>query len=100
MSVADPSSPIDAHDIVSITTSNGMSQRLGFDFKAELTSNSIVVYHAPPPTSNKPPPRAIPGGAFFSFIAGLLKWVVLIAIVVGAIVAYRAYSLKKTQKRF
>ncbi|ORY85353.1 legume-like lectin family-domain-containing protein [Leucosporidium creatinivorum] len=71
----------DNHDIISITTSN-------------------VAYHAPAAGSTKPPPRQIPGIAFFSFLASLLKWVVLIVLVVVGVMAYRAWKVKKDQKRF
>jgi mannose-binding lectin 2 len=59
-----------------------------------------VAYHGPVAGSNKPPPRAIPGLAFFSFLAGLLKWLVLVVIVVVAVIVFRGWKAKKDQKRF
>ncbi|KAK4054767.1 hypothetical protein OIV83_000691 [Microbotryomycetes sp. JL201] len=72
----------DNHDIVSITTSN-------------------IAYHAPPANA-KPPPkrRTVPGSGFFSWLFGLLKWLVLVAFVVMAVMGYRAHKLKSAQKRF
>ncbi|KAM0750162.1 hypothetical protein T439DRAFT_302090 [Meredithblackwellia eburnea MCA 4105] len=71
----------DAHDIISITTSN-------------------VVYHPPAPASSKPPSRGVPGLAFFSFLGRLLKWVFLIVLVVVGVMAFRGWKVKRDLKRF
>lgn len=71
----------DAHDIISITTSQ-------------------VVYHPPAPVTVKPPQRGLPGGAFFSLLFGLLKWVFLVVLVVLGVIGYRGYKTKQNQKRF
>lgn len=73
----------DNHDILSITTSN-------------------VAYHPPLATSKKPPSRSmrIPGIAIFSFVLTFIKWALLVGVIVGAVVAFRAYRKKVNQKRF
>ncbi|SCV68665.1 BQ2448_786 [Microbotryum intermedium] len=73
----------DAHDIISITTSN-------------------IAYHPPSVESNNRPPgsRGIPGKAFFGFIGRLLKWFVLLAIVAAVWIGYKNWKKTKNHKRF
>ncbi|BGP36879.1 hypothetical protein JCM10449v2_000781 [Rhodotorula kratochvilovae] len=72
----------DAHDIISVTTSN-------------------IAYHAPAAAAKKPPPRRkIPGASFFSTVFSLLKWVLLLAVIVVAVVAYRGRRRQTSFKRF
>ncbi|KAK4696397.1 hypothetical protein P7C70_g8387, partial [Phenoliferia sp. Uapishka_3] len=50
--------------------------------------------------SNKPPRRSIPGFAFFSYLASLLKWVFLIVIVIVGVMGFRGWKAKQSLKRF
>ncbi|GAA5922220.1 Uip5p [Sporobolomyces koalae] len=72
----------DAHDIVSITTSN-------------------VAYH-PPSAGNSPPPRkgGRPGSGFFSFLFSLIKWLLLVIVVVVGVMAFKARKATRDAKRF
>ncbi|KDE06035.1 hypothetical protein MVLG_03589 [Microbotryum lychnidis-dioicae p1A1 Lamole] len=73
----------DAHDIISITTSN-------------------IAYHPPSvENSNRPPGlRGIPGKAFLSFIGRLLKWFVFLAMIAAAWIGYKNWKKTKNHKRF
>ncbi|SCZ90739.1 BZ3500_MvSof-1268-A1-R1_Chr1-3g02202 [Microbotryum saponariae] len=73
----------DAHDIISITTSN-------------------IAYHPPSVENNNRPPgsRGIPGKAFFSFIGRLLKWFVFLAMIAAAWIGYKNWKKTKSHKRF
>ncbi|GAA5896686.1 Uip5p [Sporobolomyces salmoneus] len=72
----------DAHDIVSITTSN-------------------VAYH-PPSAGNSPPPRrsGLPGSGFFSLLFSLIKWLLLVVVVVVGYMAFKARKATRDAKRF
>ncbi|GAA5947560.1 hypothetical protein JCM10213_005159 [Rhodosporidiobolus nylandii] len=72
----------DAHDIISITTSN-------------------VAYHPPAGTSNKPPPRrSIPGASFFASLFSVLKWLFLLVVVVVGVITFRGRRAARDAKRF
>ncbi|GAA5977319.1 hypothetical protein JCM11641_000063 [Rhodosporidiobolus odoratus] len=73
----------DAHDIISITTSN-------------------VAYHPPAGSSSgKPPPRrGVPGASFFSALFSFLKWVLLLVVVVAGVIAFRGRRAARDAKRF
>ncbi|GAA5872575.1 hypothetical protein JCM16303_004568 [Sporobolomyces ruberrimus] len=72
----------DAHDIVSITTSN-------------------VAYH-PPSGGNSAPPRrsGIKGSGFFSLLFSLIKWLLLVVVVVVGVMAFKARKATRDAKRF
>ncbi|GAA5926823.1 hypothetical protein JCM3775_007049 [Rhodotorula graminis] len=72
----------DAHDIISVTTSN-------------------IAYHPPASNSKKPPPkRGLPGASFFSTLFSLLKWVLVLVIIAVAVIAVRGRRATANSKRF
>ncbi|GAA6059102.1 hypothetical protein JCM10212_002073 [Sporobolomyces blumeae] len=73
----------DAHDIVSITTSN-------------------VAYHPPSAGQKAPPSRrgGVPGRSFFSTLFSLVKWLLLVVVVVVGYMAFKARKATRDAKRF
>lgn len=73
----------DAHDIISVTTSN-------------------VAYHAAQSGATPPKSRAssIIGPSFFSSVFSVLKWVTLLAIVAVLAIVFRSWKSNRDSKRF